>query len=549
MAKKPSKRKAPIRHFDPRRVRKGFVYTAKDIAAVYGVDESSVHRWAREEGLIPIDDKTPAMFHHETTRQFLEYKNQSRKMETGNAGDLPCFKCHLKRRAYQDKITVKSINDKVWAVQGLCSCCGSEMNQRTQANEFLLTITWGYTLVGTLPKWSIKGSNNTSVITTGKGNKTKGKFKPKGERKFCPDNERIKHLYFNRRCRKFDKKTLYKIVAALMVFEEFSGFKDFKSFCYNDVKGFQKYVLDKYGHSMQTANRTMVYVREFFFWLREHNGYKRVKYDDVDDLQLSLKDQERAKATKPKNYLDASKWQDLILNLTPETDIEHRGQAMLATLLLTGARIDALISFNIGDFNLERSYAFQDAEHVNSKRASSWKTNLWKFKPELRQILDNWIIKLKNEHGFTDGDPLFPKVDIAKNELSLFQNGGFLKEPIKTQGILRGELYKQLEKAGFGHYTPHTVRNSLVNLFFSLPLTLEQQKAVSQNMSHKNLGTTINGYGQVSEYRQDAIIDELDVEHLLKVQKLHKNPKYQYIMSQMDTEEAVNKVFEVITKA
>ena len=548
MLKKPSKRKTPVRKFEPKSILKGRSYTAKDIAEIYGIDESTVHRWVREEGLIPINGKTPAMFHYETIKQFLTHKIQSRKMETGNAGDLPCMGCFMKRRAYEDKIIITKPNDSFWKAKATCNCCGSEMNMNVPANEFLLTITWGYKLVETLPVFTIIGTNNPSVRTTGKRGQLKGKFKLVGERKFHPDNERIKHQYFDRRCRRFDKKTLLKIVAALLVFEEFNNFKDFKSFCYEDVKGFQKYILDKFAHSIQTANRTMVYVREFFFWLKEHNGYKRIKYDDVDDLRLSLKDQERAKAVKPKDFLDASKWQDLTLNLKPETDIEHRGQTMLATLLLTGARIGALISFNIGDFNLDRSYAFQDAEHVNSKFAASYKTNLWRFKPELRQILDNWIIKLKNEHGFTDDDPLFPKVSITTNEFNLFKNDGFLKEPIKSQSILRDELYKQLEKVGFGHYTPHTIRNSLVNLFFSFPLTPEQQKAVSQNMSHKNLGTTINGYGQVSEYRQDIIVDDLDVEHLLKVQKLQKNPKYKYIMSKMDNKEALDKLFQALVK-
>ena len=236
------------------------------------------------------------------------------------------------------------------------------------------------------------------------------------------------------------------------------------------------------------------------------------------------------------------------LNLKPETDIEYRGQAMLATLLLTGARIDALISFNIGDFNLDRNYAFQDAEHVNSKFSASYKTNLWKFKPELRLILENWIVKLKNKHGFADNEPLFPKVSITTNELNLFQNDGFLKEPIKSQSILREELYKQLEKASLGHYTPHTIRNSLIALFYSFSLTPEQQKAISQNMSHKHLTTTMNGYYKVNEFRQDAIIEDLDVEHLLKIQRLRDNPKYKYIMAQMDDEETINKVFEAINK-
>jgi integrase len=218
---------------------------------------------------------------------------------------------------------------------------------------------------------------------------------------------------------------------------------------------------------------------------------------------------------------------------------------MLATLLQTGARADALISFNIGDFNLERSYAFQDAEHVNSKFSASYKTNLSKFKPEMRQILDDWIYKLINEHGFSNDDPLFPRINIITNEQNLFENSGFTKERIKSTNILREELYKQLNKAGFGHYTPHTISNSIVALFHSLPLTLEQQKAISQNMSHQHLGTTI-GYCSVSEYRQDELIGNLDIEQLLKIKELQQNPKYQYIMAKMNSEEAVNKLFKAL---
>ncbi len=111
MSKKPSDKKPPVRNFNPRFICKGYSYTAKDLVMIYGIDESTVHRWAREEGLIPIDDKTPAMFHFETTKQFLKYKNDARKMATGNEGDLPCLKCYLKRRAYKNQIVVQKRNE------------------------------------------------------------------------------------------------------------------------------------------------------------------------------------------------------------------------------------------------------------------------------------------------------------------------------------------------------------------------------------------------------------------------------------------------------
>lgn len=391
----------------------------------------------------------------------------------------------------------------------------------------------------------LKSNPKPSVSTSGKKQKKKGIFTPEISQNFNPDNERIKHHYFERKLLRLDKKTVNMIVSALHVYDEYSNHKNYKTFCYDDAAGFQKYVLEKYAHTLQTADRVINYVREFFFWLREQNGYKKLKYDDVDDLQLSRKDKAKAGRGKPKEYMSVESWQELILNLEPKTDIEFRDRAMLTTLLLTGARIEALLSFTIGDFSFDRGYVFQDARHVKTKFSKSQKTNLWKFKPELRKILDDWVQKLISEHGFTNDDCLFPKMNITTNQQQLFEVDGFIKERVSSANILRKELYEQLEKAGLGHYTPHTIRNSIIALFHNAPLTLEQQKAISQNMSHENLGTTM-GYCSVSEYRQDQLIEGLNIESLLQQQKLQQNPKYQYILSQLKDEEAVDKLFKAL---
>ena len=79
-------------------------------------------------------------------------------------------------------------------------------------------------------------------------------------------------------------------------------------------------------------------------------------------------------------------------------------------------------------------------------------------------------------------------------------------------------------------------------------LTLEEIKAVSQNLSHKSLETTLNSYYQVHEYKQDQIIENLDIEKLKKIKKIKDNPKYQFIMSQMTDETTVNKVFAMLSQ-
>ena len=549
MFKKSSNRKTPVRHFDSRLIHKGKSLTAKEIADIYCIDESVIHRWRREEGLIPIDDKAPALFHFETTKQFLDHKNNSRKMKVGNEGDFPCFKCKLKRRAFEDKIVLVKRNEKLWNAKALCFCCGSKMNMGVPASDFILTLTWGYKVIQELPKFSIIGIKQPSLSTTHKQDDSKGKFQPPEKVNCCAENERIKHQYFDKfifRSGK-DKQSLRKAISSIQDFEEFNNFQNFKLFKYENAKNFQKYLTNKYSHSMQSAYRIIQAVQDFFLWLKERDGYKKLDEDDILTLRLSLKDIEKSKTTKPRKIIDIEKWEEMILNIKPKGEVELRGRAIFDCLLLTGMRIEALLSLKIGDLNLDRNYVFQDSHHVNKKFSSSDKTNLWNFKPEMRVILVDWIKILREEHNFTDEDPLFPKIQITVNQFK-FEKDGFKKEFIKQPDEIRKELARQFENANLEYHTPHTIRHSLTNLFMGFDLTPEQLKAVSQNLSHKSLATTLNSYYQVHEFKQDQIIEELDIEHLKKIKKLKNNPKYKFIMSQMTNEDLVNKVFEAISK-
>ena len=48
--------------------------------------------------------------------------------------------------------------------------------------------------------------------------------------------------------------------------------------------------------------------------------------------------------SKPRKTIDIEKWEEMVLNIKPKDEVEERGQAMFATLLITGIRVDALIS-------------------------------------------------------------------------------------------------------------------------------------------------------------------------------------------------------------
>jgi len=548
--KKSSHKKSPTRKFNSRSILKGRSYTAKEIAEICNVDESVVHRWRREEGLIPIDNQTPAIFYWQTAKQFLDHKNNARKMPTGEDGDFPCFSCNLKRRAFQDKIVVVKRNDKLWNAKAICSCCGSKMNMGVPASDFILTLSWDYQVVEELPKFSIIGTRNPSSTTSEKPDQKKSKFVPLEAINFCAENERIKHRYFDRVIHRFgkNKDTLRKIVSAILVFEEFNNFTNFKKFKYETAKEFQNFLTDKYKHSPQSAYRIIQAVQEFFLWVKEQKGYKKLEYDDIKSLRLSLKDTEKAKSSKPRKVIDLDKWEEMILNIDPQNEVELRGRAIFVCLILSGIRIDALLSLRVSDLNLEENYIYQDSTHVNTKFSQSHKTNLWKFRSEIKQILIDWVKILREEHNFADEDPLFPKIQITPNSQFQFEKDGFKKEFIKQPDVIRKELANQFTNANLDYHTPHTIRHSLTAMFMGFELNPEQLKAVSQNMSHKSLETTLNSYYQVHEFRKGQIIDDLDIEKLKKMKKIKENPKFKYIMSQLLEGEMIDKVFEIISR-
>ena len=61
---------------------------------------------------------------------------------------------------------------------------------------------------------------------------------------------------------------------------------------------------------------------------------------------------------------------------------------------------------------------------------------------------------------------------------------------------------KMCEDAGIPCRHPHAIRRSLVKLAFRSHYTVEQLKAWSQNLGHRNLETTVLIYGEIPDWRR-----------------------------------------------
>ena len=77
-------------------------------------------------------------------------------------------------------------------------------------------------------------------------------------------------------------------------------------------------------------------------------------------------------------------------------------------------------------------------------------------------------------------------------------NRGLSRLHYKTNDCLRRVIKDAFAAAGLPPYTPHRFRNTNVDLSNGYVTTAEELKAVSMNLGHSSIHTTVDDYGAIS---------------------------------------------------
>ncbi len=334
--------------------------------------------------------------------------------------------------------------------------------------------------------------------------------------KYNPENERIKHKYliFLKEAKSQNEASIDAVAKALIRFEEYTGYKNFKKFHYQQSIGFKKNLAKQDNQqtgkklSKATLNSTLRHLKAFFQWLSMQNGYKsRINYAETEYFNLSEKETRiaTAKRQKPVPTIEQIKH---VINLMPVvTDIERRNCCLIAFTLLTGARDSAIASLKIKHVDLEAGSLFQDAREVNTKYSKTFTTTFFPAGDEIRKILVDWVAYLKDEVLYGNDEPLFPKTKIIQGESRTFEASGLKREHWSNATPIRKIFREAFENAGLPYYNPHSFRNTLTQLGQKYCKTAEEFKAWSQNFGHDGVMTTFKSYGEVQPERQAEIIN------------------------------------------
>lgn len=332
-------------------------------------------------------------------------------------------------------------------------------------------------------------------------------------------NERIKRQYLTylREAKRQSEASVDAVAAAVSRFEAHTRYRDFKTFHHQQAVAFKHHLAAQNSQSTgkklskATQYATLSHLRRFFQWLAGQPGYKSsVQYSDADYFNLPEKESRVATTRRARPSPSLEQVHHVIGCMPTETDIEKRNRALLAFVLLTGARDSAVASLKIKHVDLGAHSVHQDARDVRTKFSKTFTTFFFPVGNHIRCIVEDWVKYLRTERLWGPDDPLFPRTKVAVDSNGLFAPAGLERGHWSNASPIREVFRAAFTAAGLPYYIPHSLRSTLVQLGQKVCRSPEAFKAWSQNLGHEDVLTTFYSYGSVGNSRQGEIIRSLN---------------------------------------
>src|SRR5579864_4676962 len=243
--------------------------------------------------------------------------------------------------------------------------------------------------------------------------------------KHNPENVRVKREYLHwlsNACGR-SEATIDMAAAAIDRFETFNRHRPFKSFRREQAVSFKSHLAGQRGAisgrslSKATIYSTLKAVRLFFEWLSREPGYRQaVHISDAAYFNVTDNDARIATASRQRPAPSIEQVHLVLGTMPAETVVQRRDRALIAFILLTGARDSAVISMRLKHVDLTSRRVFQDAREVKTKRAKTITSLFFPVGGEVEAIVVDWMDELRRGHLFGPDDPLFPSTLIRQDD-------------------------------------------------------------------------------------------------------------------------------------
>ena len=341
---------------------------------------------------------------------------------------------------------------------------------------------------------------------------------PRTELVHNADNERIKRQYlaFLKHALRHSEATVDAMAKSLSRFEEYTNSRDFRTFRSEQAVGFKTRLATQDGKtpgrklSKSTQHATLTDLKRFFQWLSHQPRYKsRIQYTDAEYFNLSDKDARVATARRDARVPTKEQVLHVLARMPCGTEVERRNRALVAFVLLTGARDRAVASFKLAHIDVTAETVYHDARDVKTKNSKTFTTNFFPVGDDVRRIVVEWVEYLRTEKLWGNDDPLFPATAVRPDASRRFVVTGITRDHWKTVGPIRLVFRDAFTAAGLPYFNPHSFRHTLAKLGEAMCVTTEEFKAWSQNLGHEGVLTTFRSYGHVAIGRQRDIMHAL----------------------------------------
>lgn len=233
--------------------------------------------------------------------------------------------------------------------------------------------------------------------------------------RYNPTNERLKrqHAVFLKEAEGYGEDVIRHALAAIDDFEAFRARHCFGAFKTEDAIAYKKKLAEQISRktgkplSKVTQKRSLQGLQRFFRWLADQPGYlTRVRASNADYFRLSKRDIAIASAVNrrtPPSIMDVER---LLQAMPSDTPIAKRNRAIVAILILTGARVGAVASLRIKHLDLKGRVLIQDSREVETKSGKAIETFLINLDGAASSALEEWVRVLTVDMGWGPEDPL-----------------------------------------------------------------------------------------------------------------------------------------------
>ncbi len=473
------------------------VYSAQQVLELYKICRNTLSNWVHA-GLSPAGDGYLQLFRGTE----LQWFHSQRALGSGrplHAGEFKCLGCKARVVPATALTTLDYRKGRLHWARSVCPECGRLVQKIL--NE---------TTYDTLQKCL---ESNTSLHILGEGEgalKACVGTKPMSERpRYLAENERIINEYqiFAGR---YHAKTLDAHLAAIRDYEAFSLFKALRKTTPADADRYRDHLINgrHRGLSRSTIRHGAAYLRVFFAWLVEQDGFRGMNKTIRDYFKLPKGYLANAIQPEPRAFPTTEDLALVMTKMSTSTRADRRDRAIVAASFLFGTRSDATASLRLGSVDVKKKIVRQNAEVMRIKNGKSQTTRWFPLGEQVEQVIIGWVGE-QIGLGYGPQEALFPPNAGLDFTVPLAISGRNIVEPWKTDDAIRRAFRCGCKSAALPYFNPHSAKHHLRSIRDVHCRSAEERKAWSYNLGHENERITDASYAKMTDQLRNELFDNM----------------------------------------